>query len=440
MDNLSVDVILISWHNQFRTTHGLKEKSCMEYCPKALGRRLREARENLQISQVDAASHIGVPRTAITHIEAGNRTVSTFELAELAALYGRPIAEFFEAHPSQAHEDPLLVLFRSVPGASADDALCLILSNYVEVCREGRKLEKVLGTSAALTLPDYNFRQIKTTSDAVQQGEQAAVAERRRLGLGNSPIPDMADLISSQGIRACGVELPDEVSGLFLHDADIGMAILVNMHHPRGRKRFSYAHEYAHAMLDRRRAISVTSRENSSELIEKRANAFAASLLLPSEGVQEMLSSLGRGQPTRTDSTVFDVALDGVFEAKTRLAPGSQAVSYRDAAVIAAHFKVSYQATVYRLRTLRYINPKECKLLLEQESSAARYLRLLGLDVKVSGYQSERDPRRELRSHILRLAVEARACERIQRDDLARLVSKLGLPDSTVDEIECAFD
>ena len=47
-----------------------------------LGRRLKEARMNCGISQEAAAQAIGVPRTAIVHIESGNRSISTLELAD----------------------------------------------------------------------------------------------------------------------------------------------------------------------------------------------------------------------------------------------------------------------------------------------------------------------------------------------------------------------
>ena len=67
----------------------------MSFNPQTLGRRLREARENCGLSQQVASDAIGVPRTAITQLEAGNRAVSTLELAQLAELYRRPVIEFF---------------------------------------------------------------------------------------------------------------------------------------------------------------------------------------------------------------------------------------------------------------------------------------------------------------------------------------------------------
>ena len=65
------------------------------------------------------------------------------------------------------------------------------------------------------------------------------------------------------------------------------------------RKRFSYAHEYAHAILDRNMNAIVSTNDNSHELIEKRANAFAAAFLMPQAGVHWFLGLLDKGGASR---------------------------------------------------------------------------------------------------------------------------------------------
>lgn len=77
----------------------------------------------------------------------------------------------------------------------------------------------------------------------------------------------------------------------------------------------------------------MTSVDNAAELIEKRANAFAAAFLLPREGVIEVLASLDKGQPSRSDETVFDAATGGHFDAQSRQVPRSQRITYEDAAM-----------------------------------------------------------------------------------------------------------
>lgn len=61
-----------------------------------LAARLRIAREKLGLTQEEAANAISIPRTAIVQMEAGNRKISTLELASLAELYGRTISSFFD--------------------------------------------------------------------------------------------------------------------------------------------------------------------------------------------------------------------------------------------------------------------------------------------------------------------------------------------------------
>jgi transcriptional regulator with XRE-family HTH domain len=60
----------------------------------ALGERLKEAREYLGLKQDDVAKKLGIPRSALSNIEAGSRKVDAIELAQLAKLYQRPVAWF----------------------------------------------------------------------------------------------------------------------------------------------------------------------------------------------------------------------------------------------------------------------------------------------------------------------------------------------------------
>lgn len=59
-----------------------------------LGERLKEAREYVGLKQDDVAKKLGIPRSALSNIEAGTRKVDAIELAQLAKLYQRPVAWF----------------------------------------------------------------------------------------------------------------------------------------------------------------------------------------------------------------------------------------------------------------------------------------------------------------------------------------------------------
>jgi transcriptional regulator with XRE-family HTH domain len=61
---------------------------------KSLGERLRESREYLGFSQDQVATYLGISRSALSLIEAGQRKVDALELKKLATLYKRPVGHF----------------------------------------------------------------------------------------------------------------------------------------------------------------------------------------------------------------------------------------------------------------------------------------------------------------------------------------------------------
>ena len=398
---------------------------------KDLGRRLRSARESRGLSQQAVAQALGLPRTAITQLESGSRSVSTLELTRMSELYLHPVADLLHEGPRDEDRDVLVALHRLSPGLEEDPATREQVARCVHLCREGVSLERLLGTEPRSGPPSYEMRLPRSPGEAVAQGEEAAEQERRRLGIANAPIADVSELIASEGIWASGVTLPDGMSGLFLRHPSIGLAILVNSFHAKGRKRFSYAHEYAHALLDRNGNITISSTDNSSEMVEKRANAFAAAFLMPRGGIHASLRNLDKGLPSRQDHAIFDAATGGHIEAEQRAPARSQRITYKDNAMLAYHFGVSYQAALYRLKSLRYISDRECGDLLEQEAFGRKYLKALSMG-DVGEREKQRYWDRELRSEIAHLAIEAYRREEISRGRVLELSKTLRIAGDTL--------
>ena len=59
-----------------------------------LGARLREAREYISLSQGVVATHLGIPRSALSQIESGRRRIDALELKRIAELYKQPVTYF----------------------------------------------------------------------------------------------------------------------------------------------------------------------------------------------------------------------------------------------------------------------------------------------------------------------------------------------------------
>jgi DNA-binding XRE family transcriptional regulator len=183
------------------------------------------------MTQDDAAKHLGVSRPTFVQIEAGNRSVSSLELDKLAYLFGRDIREFVAN--AFHEEDSLAALFRAQPAVVAEPEVINKLRECMALGRELTNLERLVGIDRDLSaVASYPFPTPKARWEAVQQGQRLAEEERRRLGLGHTPLPNMSELLESQGVRTGLVDLPNDVSGLTLSDRKVGLFVVANgVHH-----------------------------------------------------------------------------------------------------------------------------------------------------------------------------------------------------------------
>lgn len=87
-----------------------------------LGERLRVAREYVGLKQDDVARHLAIPRSALSHIEAGQRKVDALELTRMAKLYQRPVS-WFTGEQDSSSELPKEVahVARAAASLSAQD-------------------------------------------------------------------------------------------------------------------------------------------------------------------------------------------------------------------------------------------------------------------------------------------------------------------------------
>lgn len=176
---------------------------------------------------------------------------------------------------------PAVAMFGGVNpnlGAADIDYLCGLLADRV-----GQ------GDSVALR----ELVGIKTTSLGVPHEDAYAFAEEFLEHMG---LPDLAEWIDVQAIAdRLGIEVierpleTDSIRGVALAGRDIKPTILINITSPFNvtgyGKRFTLAHELCHVLYDRSRARRVTHVSGAwvPPGIERRANAFAAYLLMPRE-------------------------------------------------------------------------------------------------------------------------------------------------------------
>ena len=399
-----------------------------------LARRLRAAREACKLTQEQVATSLGVSRPAIVQIEAGQRAVSSLELAKLADLFVRDVRDLLAAEDA-GDRDPLMVLFRADNGVMSRPDIVKKVQQYLAIGREMSHLARILGVDGDGKTPPRCVLPPPTSRwEAVQQGETMANEERRRLNLGVGPLPDVVELLEDQGVRAGIAELMDDVSGLTLADRNGPFVVIVNQGHGRLRRRFSFAHEYAHVLADYDRTSLVSRSSEREQMHEVRANAFAATFLMPEPGVEAFLGSIGKGQPSRTRSAVFDgkEALD----VEGRSEPGSQDLQAYDLVLFAHYFGVSCIAALYRLKNLRFITGAEFeKLKSLDDANRTRDLALL-LDLAPTREEEELDhERHRFRRRFLGLALEACRREKISRGKFRELARMAGVGEDEVEQL-----
>ena len=331
-----------------------------------LARRLRAARKACHITQAKAARVLGIPRSAVSQIETGQRGVSALELHRLAQLYSRDVGGFLEDRFEECN--PVTAMFRAHPELRASPAATASLRLCGEINREVANLRELLELDRGIsTIPEYSLRAPKSKWDAVQQGNAAAETERRRLDQGIAPLPDVADLLGAQGISTVLVDMDDGISGLTLISADGNVLVAANRTHPIMRRRFSFAHEYAHVLLDRALKAILSHTRDRSSLMEVRANAFAASFLMPDEGVRSYVNALSKGLGSRTRADTFDE--EAATRVEVRLPAETQNLEMHDVVRMAHHFGVSCAGMLYRLKGLGSVTEEERSSLAEQDSA-----------------------------------------------------------------------
>jgi Zn-dependent peptidase ImmA (M78 family)/transcriptional regulator with XRE-family HTH domain len=392
-----------------------------------LGRRLREAREACGLTQDDVAQEMGLARATVAQIELGNRSVSGLELAKFSYLYARDIRDFV----AQTFDADSLtsVLLRAEHGEY--DGVRAALRDCIALGHQLRDLEAMLGISrSTATVPSYPSVTLVSKWDAIQSGTRAAMEERRRLGLGFGPLGDGPALLEAQGIRTGLIQMPSGVSGLMISDSSVGLFVVVNRDHRAVRQRFSWCHEYAHLLLDRAQMGHVSRESERNDLLEVRANVFAANFLMPEEGVRQLVGTLGKGSASRLHAEVFDEI--GVVPVDTRTAGGSQDLQIYDVVKLAHHFGVSVLSALYRLMNLRLITDKQFEQMKQMDSAglSKQLAAVLGL----TEVTDEENISAFYRRYLI-LALEAYRREKISRRKLIEIATKLGVGEAEVERV-----
>lgn len=262
--------------------------------------RLRRAREDRGLSQAAAAEAMGVARTTLIAIEAGERALRADELIALARLYGERLDALLRA---EAPVRPLAAQFRlAISRQSEEDELRGAVAELQRLAEDYLELEQSHGSPLATHYPPpRQFPARVPDRDVARLADE----ERRRLGLGDGPLPHLRDVLEADvGIRVFAIDLPSRIGGMFAIDEVLGACIAINANHSWERQRWSLAHEYAHFLTrSDQPEITVWIQEYKRVPADERfADDFARYFLLPADGLRRRWHGLRDGEaPTVGD-------------------------------------------------------------------------------------------------------------------------------------------
>lgn len=391
-----------------------------------LGRRLRVAREQAGLKQDDIARALGLSRASVSQLEGGDRFPNSLQLSRIAELVGEDISALLDPEGYEP-DRALAVLFRASAQLQDDEGRQAAVRGCARLCSEFSSLEDLLKIDRGQISPvSYDLPAPNNRWDAVNQGDDLADRERSRLNLGDGPIRDFVELLEAQGVRAFELDLPEGVSGLFLTDRGHGLSAIVADGEVPERQRFSYAHEYCHLLADRRRGGFVSSQANRDDLLEVRANSFAASFLLPEGGVRATLRAIGKGDSARS---MLTAAFDGADAVDGQKRTRGESIQIYDVVHLAGAFGASYDATLYRLQNLGLLSNEQRSSLAEMRQQAAVMRSMFGGSAPQTDAPEARAAtgwKRDSRHRFIHLALECFRRELISRrkfDELRRLVA-----------------
>ena len=401
-----------------------------------LGQKLKRAREATGLTQQQVADSVALTRVAISQIESGQRAVRSFELLHLSRLYGRDMVSFFdEKARMRKAANALTVLFRAHPELVQNPACREALQQADEIFREYLNLKALLDLDTEQNLPPvYACPEPRNVWEAIQMGERAAEAERSRLALGHDPIRDMAELVEAQGIPVIEINLDDQISGIFIANAEAQLCVFINqsqLDRAKARVSFTIAHEYSHILLDRDKVGAISKISNERDLFEVRANAFAAAFLMPQEGVSQFLKNTGKGSASREKLLAYTERADPLVGHHRRLA-SSQIITLYDVVKLCAYFGTSFEAALYRLRNTKFLSEESFAQLCQQKEEARQIARFLNFE-KNEPAEGERGTCFAL--NFTGMAIEAYRRDKITYNKLLALAGQVAFGPDAIDQV-----
>lgn len=304
---------------------------------KTLGGRIKQAREDLDITQEHLANRAGIDRTAVLRIEKGERKVSAVELVSLAEVLATPLAWFVR--------DPLPMVVSRRSDASPAHEVTALMDRHLELL--AGDVAGLLESGVITAVPD---RPQWRTPQSHPEAEATASQVRAHLGVGVDPVLGLPEIAERLGLYSCSLGLGEGGADGAMVEVSSNAAVAVIDGDTRiGRRRMSLAHELGHWLFG-------DPFDSVASDAERMINSFAAHFLAPRAGVNGLWLK-------HHNDVVRDKAIR-----------------------VAATFRMSWSAVIFHLRNLNLINEDEYRHLEGRNPKTGEFAKLgLTLDTDELG-------------------------------------------------------
>jgi len=295
-----------------------------------LALRIRERREQLRMTQqqLAQAASLGAAQS-VSDIEREKRDVRAYELGPIAKALHWNLTDLF-GDMEEEEEEPVVV-WRSKPDdmamAAQDEA------RFRQLWENYHLAEIWADEELAEELPEVSHRGGKFD---IHWARTIAEEARQALGLGSLPASALLQTLEERyGVK---IFFLDGLSGSAASSrGPFGVAIALNAKERPWRRNYSLAHELFHLMTWKLLGPETSDTTGTwSTHIEKLAEAFASSLLLPEDAVRKSLDRR-REEQGISQSSLIDMARE---------------------------FAVSSEALLWRLVSLEILKEKQVRELL----------------------------------------------------------------------------
>lgn len=246
------------------------------------GARIKEAREELGISQTQLASDIGITRVGLSKLESGaTNNPSTETLAKLSGILEKPIAFFYTSYTHEFYEETP-VTYRSFSSATKKENTYtdFILNRFALFLQ----FLYQYAYDRNVNLPDRGTNNPENLASD-KEIEELAMSVRNLWGLPEGPVSNLIINLENNGIICLGYDLPETIDSVNVTMHFDGCRtkshpiIVFNKNLNYFRQRFTIAHELGHIMLHSK--WKTEEYKINHAIAEKQAHRFANAFMMP---------------------------------------------------------------------------------------------------------------------------------------------------------------